>query len=292
MAADNLTLIRQRQGSLNMWHGYVINLARNPARWAALSAKLVASGAADRYQRFEAVDGAAVVSDYKTDLEPGALGCWLSHERVWGLGRAAPGHLHCLEDDAEPANGLVARLSAVLTHADAHLPDWDIIFTDVHVPIDVPTFRLLFEKVRSFRQDGVFSLVDLRPISFAGTNSYIVNRRAVERLARLARGRWADGVPLDLFFRRLVRGGTLRAYVTVPFLTGLAADSAASDVRGPLDRSRRVCDALRRGFVVDADLEAALVEMTSLTSTAKFDPLAALFAQAQAFALSEEWSPF
>src|SRR5947209_10410094 len=267
-----------------MWQGYVINLARSPGRWAAMAQRLAAAGAGDRYRRFEAVDGRTACPPGRADLDPGVLGCWLSHTGVWDLGRDGPAHLHCLEDDVDLGPGFVARLEAVLAHADARLPAWDLIYTDVHVPVSPAAFRELAAHVTRYRRDGVISLADLRGVAFAGATSYLVNRRAVGRLAGMAAGRWADGTPVDLFLRRLVRDGALTAFVTVPFLTAPAAENDASDIRGAVDRSRRVCDTLRRGFFLGADGPALLARMRDLTAGARPDPLIALFAEAQAFA--------
>jgi len=118
-----------------------------------------------------------------------------------------------------------------------------------------------------------------------------VNKRSVAKYARLIRGNWALGMPLDLFIRQLVHQGALRAYVTVPFLTSIA-DSVQSDVRGRTDRSRQVCDVLRRGLFEEADHPALLARMRALTKGARLSDRAALFVKAESFSLSDQWTPF
>lgn len=220
-----------------MFTGFYLNLDRNTARRGSLTRHLEEVGALPRYRRFEAVDGRAVAPAYQTDLDPGSLGLWLTHERLMQSVGSPDAHLHLIEDDVILARDAVAVIDRTPAVAD-QLGEWDLIFTDVFVPIVAEVFRVLAEKVGMFEASGRRSLLDLADIPFASTSSVLINRASVRRYADLITGRWAGGVPIDLHLRRLVRERRLKAYLTVPFLTSFSPDSLASDIRGVPNRSR------------------------------------------------------
>ena len=273
-----------------MYRGVYINLARNKKRRASLVRHLEAVGAASRYERVEAVDGRAVAARFKTPLDAGSLGLWLTHEAILQTHRARGQHLHILEDDTVLVSRASQRFEQVLSDADAG-SSWDLLFTDIFVPLSVQTLRLLTEQMERHARSGQYARVDLAPIAFASASSLFINKRSIAKYARLIRGKWTRGIPIDLFIRQLVQEGALRASVTVPFLTSIA-DSAQSDVRGKTDRSRQVCDVFRRGFFEEADHSALLTQMRALTKGARLSDLAALFVKAESFSLSDRWTPF
>lgn len=281
-----------RRSDASAYRGVFINLARSTRRRATLVRHLKEIGVVSRYERFEAVDGRAVAARFPTELDPGNLGIWLTHEALLRTHRSLglDLHLHILEDDTVLAKRARQKFEQVLSQADA-LSSWDLLFTDIFVPLSVQTFRVFVENIDRHAQSGRHALVDLASIGFASCCSMFVNKRSVAKYARLIRGNWALGMPLDLFIRQLVHQGALRAYVTVPFLTSIA-DSVQSDVRGRTDRSRQVCDVLRRGLFEEADHPALLARMRALTKGARLSDRAALFVKAESFSLSDQWTPF
>jgi GR25 family glycosyltransferase involved in LPS biosynthesis len=275
-----------------MYKGFFINLSRNEERRQSLVRHLEEVGAAARYERVEAVDGRAVAHLHPTTLDPGALGLWLSDLSLLRANPSPDLHLHIIEDDITLARDAVGLFERTLAHADARLGDWDLIFTETHVPADIGIFHQLFGMMRHYWQTGTHALVDLERIAFAGTTSFFVNKRSSAKLADLLFDKWASGAPIDLYLRQLVGQRLLKAYVTVPFLTSISRHNLQSDIRGGWDRSRTVWGVYRRGFFKDADYNALLGEMEELTREVRVSPLAALYLRALTFTMSDQWVPF
>ena len=275
-----------------MYRGLYLNLDRSTRRRTALEAHLQAVGAAGRYQRVAAVEGRAVAHEYDSTLHPGALGVWLTHEKLLRAHPAPDRHLHVIEDDTVFCRDAPDLFAKTLRTADALPGPWDLLFTDVYVPAAPHAFRAFAAKVADHARGGGFALLDLAPFHFACLNSMFVNKASVPKYARYVTGNWRVGVPLDIFLRRLVQERHLTAYVTVPFLTSISAESDESDILGSLGASRRVSDLYRRGFFVDADRRALLEATTALTAGALVSPLAALYLHGVRYALSDKWVPF
>jgi hypothetical protein len=109
--------------------------------------------------------------------------------------------------------------------------------------------------------------------------------------ARLIRGKWTHGIPIDLFIRQLVQEGALRASVTVPFLTRSRTASSPTCAGKPIARARSATW-FRRGFFEEADHSALLTQMRALTKGARLSDLVALFVKAESFSSSDRWTPF
>lgn len=274
-----------------MYRGYFLNLERNEQRRNSLLRNLAEVGATARYDRWEAVDGRAAAKDHPTKLDPGNLGLWLSHERLL---QSAPSdkHIHILEDDAVLGQNAVAVLDGMLAHLETSLPTWDLMFTDTFVPPRTDVFVMFLQNMREYAQTGSFAVVDLANIPFACTTSMLINKSSIQKYLALLSGNWSQGRPIDLFIRDLVSKRKLRAHVVLPFVTTISAESNNSDIRGDMDRSRRVCDMLRRGLFQDANLEALLTEIRQLTTGAKIEPLVNLYLNAETFMLSDQWQKF
>jgi GR25 family glycosyltransferase involved in LPS biosynthesis len=274
-----------------MFQGFFINLAKNSSRRAALVAGLEAMGATQRYQRFEAVDGFAVAAQYETKLDPGNLGCWLSHIGLLQANRCPAQHLHVIEDDTILAHDSVPIFDRLLPLADQR-GKWDLIFTDIVVPSDLSVFRQFTEKLQLFAATGKITLTSLQRISFAGTSSFFVNRNSVEKLCGLMADQWNTGLPIDIYIRKLVQEGRLNAFVTLPFLTTVSRHGVNSDIRGNLDRTRMVYYVYRKAFFKDANLADVLAEMVEVTKDARIAPLAAIYREAISFCLSDQYVRF
>lgn len=110
-------------------HIVVINLDRDQARWAHISAQLDALGL--RYERFAAIDGAAVPLELRGYLDGDALtrgeaGCYASHLAICArvVSGALPSPVLVLEDDV----GLPPDLPFLLRALLRALPEgWDIV---------------------------------------------------------------------------------------------------------------------------------------------------------------------
>ena len=161
-------------------------------------------------------------------------------------------HLHIIEDDTILAHDARQMFDKMLENADAHPDGWDLIFTDILVPIDRVDFvHLLAKHIAAFRQSGSRAILDLAGIPFSCTSSFFVNRQSIDKYAGLIADQWTWGKPIDLFLRRLINQGRLKAFVTVPFMTSISEISQQSDIADVTSRSVAVGSAptrnVRRG---------------------------------------------
>jgi GR25 family glycosyltransferase involved in LPS biosynthesis len=271
-----------------MYQGFFINLQRNEQRRKALLLHLEEVGAAARYQPFEAVDGQAEAPHYSTPLDPGSLGLWLSDLKLLNGNRSTGVHLHIIEDDTVLVRNAVPLFDAILNTADTQLAAWDVLFTDILIWRELSTFVHFSRKAAEW-QGKNYTLFDLENISFGCTSSFFVNRSSVGKLADLLGDNWRIGAPIDLFLRRLVKQRLLKAFVTLPFMTSLSSDCIKSDIRGALDRSRRVCNVYRRAFFVEANLEALREEMHALVSEERIAPMTQIYLDMLSFTLTDQF---
>jgi hypothetical protein len=274
------------------FRGFYINLDRNQVRSASMAKQLADVGMADRYQRCPAVDGRTLGAEYVTTLDRGNLGLWLTHERLLSANKSSESHLHLLEDDAVFPKDANVCIGDLLAKADKDLPDWDVIFTDIFVDLSFVMFQLLAKCREDYRQGGKLNILPMKGYPFAGTSSLLINAKSIDKYLGLIRGRWTEGMPIDIFLRTRVGQGLLNAYVTMPFATSLSENTTDSDIRGGLDHSRRVLNAYRRAWFKDAEIGLLAEELRRLTATAKVSGLAECYLEAAKFVLSDQWVGF
>jgi GR25 family glycosyltransferase involved in LPS biosynthesis len=238
---------------------------------------------ASQYQRFEAVDGRAVAHEYATKLLPGELGTWLTHERVYQANTSTDAHLHIIDDDVILAQDPEGKLEAVLGQADLQFTNWDLIFTEMLVPIHTDYFQLFFERMKFHAQSGDYTILDLCTIPFSGASSFFVNKQSVGKVLSLVSGKWTQDQGIDVYIAQLVHQGLLKAYVTIPFLTSLSPHHRQSDIRGSWDRGHCAREVYRRAFFVEGDPNSVLLEMQQLTQGAGIPPLASIYAMASLY---------
>jgi GR25 family glycosyltransferase involved in LPS biosynthesis len=278
-----------------MYQGFYINLDRNTQRRQRLERNLAEVGVSDRYQRIAAVDGRAVAGQYKTKLDPGNLGLFLSHARVLEAAGDGKRHLHILEDDAVLGKDALNYLEVVLEQADEQRSDWDLLFTEIYVtPASLELFRILSGAVEKFRRTGGATVLDLKEITFSGTSSMFINRKSLDKYASLVAAGCKQKNPVDLFIRRQVHDGRLNALLTVPFLTTVSDDSLQSDITIDTSDARALTDtvltALRRAFAMGADVAAIENEIQALHGvTGPQSRLQSLYLRTLAFYFSDKF---
>jgi len=245
--------------------GFYVNLDRSTARRTAIESRLAALGVAHAYSRFAAIDGHGIAGP-AGKLSPGALGCFASHVGALRQAIGAGTHVHVLEDDVLLAPELIPALKAML--ARRVLEEFDILYTDVFVPVDSHTMMIYERERRQIVQAepqtrtetcrGV-RVVDLRGRAWASLSSYLVAGRSVEKVVELldCELRAGPGMPVDLMMRKLVNAGTLRAGCTLPFLTTLDLtldlDSTIRSSAGAEQRSRLASSLVRHAFYLHPD---------------------------------------
>jgi hypothetical protein len=273
-----------------MYTGVYINLERNEKRRASMDRHLKDIGASSRYEWFPAIDGRTVLDNHPTAMRPGALGLWLTVECILEAFEGLDQHLHILEDDVVLARNGPALFEQALEYADKELRGWDLLFTETLVPFDA--FRVYSDLLEQYGRTKQHAYLDLSSLYQACMSSFFVNKASLGKIANLMKGKWSLGAPKDMYVRQLIRQKQLKAYVTVPFMTSISAESDTSDIRGELDLSHRVCDVFRRGFFQEADLVALRREMKLLTEGTTVTPLAGLYLDAMTFRLSSRWVRF
>lgn len=193
---------------------FVISLARDAERRRELDAAFGRIGVP--WQLISAVDGADLSQDdlwmFEREFlrqraaifDVGALGCWLSHMKVWReiCDRGIP-HAVVLEDDARPRVGLPSSLGCL------SLPtDYDLIYLSnssegalpEHLPGDACCAYIRSNEVYKFRRNPQVRLFGRG----AGTYGYLISLAGARKLlGAAARGNLSLGI--DAFMDRAAR---------------------------------------------------------------------------------------
>ena len=246
--------------------GLYINLDRSAARRERMQAQLGTLGIASRYERFSAIDGAAVQRPGSA-LRPGELGAFLSHKGALEAGRAkGAAAVHILEDDALLSRHVAPVIEEAI--AGGLFERYDVIFTDALIAPHLGMLKGLksiFDKVE--RPERPLRLAELQAIDLAHQNfscmtSYVVGARAIDRVLALYRAEVENGPskPVDLFMREMVQTRRLRAVLLFPLVTSFRLDEiAASTIAGQpeVPPSVMVLAVLRYLFFVERELALA-----------------------------------
>jgi GR25 family glycosyltransferase involved in LPS biosynthesis len=236
---------------------FYINLARRPDRKERF---LRLNRGVARFHRVKAIDGRTVnrrqlmkqgvVREPLEHYTPGALGCALSHKKLWDRCASGTLPLTVAEDDAvfnrcfsEKAAVVVARLS----------PDWDIILwgwnfdSVLHVGLvkGIPTSIMHFdaasvgERWADFQAQH-FEVLPMRLINAFGNVCYSITPQGAQKLCTSCfplRNElfWVEGLRhnicnfgIDSIMNKYYRN--LRAYVCFPPLVWTENDKKTSDV--------------------------------------------------------------
>jgi GR25 family glycosyltransferase involved in LPS biosynthesis len=253
-------------GSHLPYAGYFINLDRSASRRVSVEGQLRALGLEPTYRRFAAVEGRETAA-IAGSITGGEYGCFASHAQLLGAAAAGTQHVHVLEDDVLLSPELLSVMDSLVSRGV--LDDFDLIFTDTFVPLD-PTHLRCYEQAYRRRIPlgspaallREVSLIDLKGVYWACTSSYVAAQRSLKRIAALLNDalRAGPSEPVDLYLRRLVNDGELKAAVCLPFLTSidLALDLDTTISRGAVGRdlSRLACNLVRHSYFVRPDLEA------------------------------------
>lgn len=277
---------------MSSFRGFYLNLDKNPARAAQMARQLREVGLADKYQRLPAVDGYALGAEYVTKLDRGNLGLWLSHEKLLAANESSSDHLHILEDDALLPADAAVFFKRLVDAMDAEPGGWDLIYTDFLPSLDVSTFQMISEFWEGFKRSGQFGKIPLKNLSFSCATSFFINHKSIRKWQNLMKGRWVEGLPIDLFLRKCVKEGALNGFVTLPFATSISEISVESNIRGGLDLSRRMMDLYRVALFKDSDCKAVAAKMRGLAGGAKVSPLSECYLETLKFILSDQFVRF
>jgi len=210
-----------------------------------------------RLERIAAFDAAHV----EKKKVPGILraaekACFLSHVKALERSQADPHHTMILEDDAMFGKESCASIEGALgVFPDS---DWDIIYTDVIILHAHLMVRLLSLR-RELGATGEQQLLNLADLPFTAASAYVVNSRAKARLLNLVAEVGDLDINYDLYLRKLITEGKIRAFVTFPFVTTISALADTSNIQtDDTALSDAVWYAFRRLVWLHRDLAAAM----------------------------------
>lgn len=256
--------------------GFYINLDRSTARRAEIEAQFVLYGLQDKYRRFIAADG-NTLGFPNPHLSDGELGCFLSHYLLLKENLGTTQALHVIEDDVVFSSFAGDAIASLVDGRS--LAHYDIVYTDVHVPISNVVYKKykdLFEQSVQRNDTGAvtqlgLNVVDLKNVGFASTASMIISPNAVSKLHDLYHAELVKGAdrPIDLFIRQKTEEGVLNVATIFPFVTSVRLEQIMDTTLGDQDL-RRIALAgtiARHSFFVACD------QKKTLAYTQKYLPL-------------------
>jgi GR25 family glycosyltransferase involved in LPS biosynthesis len=237
-----------------------INLDRAVERRSALEQSFAALAPAGwSLDRFPALCGGGLSGP----LSLAEKGCFASHREVLRSELDSAGPVLILEDDACLSVALFSALPAVL----GALGQWDLLFTEAAIG-DPNGMANLAAKRQAFARSGDISVVDLSRMALASSSAYVVNEASKAKLlALLPADAW--DVPFDLFLRRLIARGDLKAFVVAPYLStvsGAVSQIACKPSDAPMALFRQV-------MFIDRDEDAC--ERASIAISSKIQSIEA-----------------
>lgn len=258
--------------------GRYINMAASAERRAQMQDQFARLGCADRYTRFNAIEGSSITGA-QSRLSAAELGCFMSHYHCIAEG-GGDRHVHVVEDDVVFSAQTVALLSAI---GEDVMDQCDVLFTDIFVPLNMNAIFNLMEFYRASGAIGVrhvepdlrlppaIMFANIRPIEFGGATSYVVNKNSRHKIRRLLDQEMNQGIndPIDMVIRKLANTGELTAFCTLPFLTSIRPDSIYNTTmaeRGQDKASEMAFFLLRSYFFIGKDeayLKAQVGELAS-----------------------------
>ena len=201
---------------------HVINLDAAHERLAVVTRGFdrYLSGTSLALNRFVAIDAAEVERRaIPGRMDWGGKACFASHAQCLqaAANRAAP--VWIVEDDVVFGPGTIPRIEAALEILDGR--EWDILFTDISVT-EPHSLVELFLLWRRRAGAGSVQVLDLREMAFAGTPSYLVNPRSVDKLRGLYVGCESLDAGVDIWMKKLAGSGQVICCCIFPFATTVA----------------------------------------------------------------------
>ena len=276
------------------WRGYYINLDTSPERRTAVEGTIARAGLSGLYQRFSAVTGAEKPADCR--LSPGEYGCFRSHHDLLASLTPDGRFIHVLEDDTILAQPFGAAVQSVI--GGGLMEPFDIVFTETMVAGELPLIRMLkelFDRNAGPGRPPSLSLLDLTTTTFAGTTSYFVNPRALDRVVDCLKRGLAAGParPIDLHYRDEAQAGRLKIGLLFPFLSSVAIDGRSTIARESASEAALLL--LRNSFFIEADIERsrrAIAGIVSQLGPWQPDPRLDLIGDILRFMVTDRFRPF
>ena len=240
-------------GRMTQLKGVFINLDDQRERRSRLERHLGQLGLEGRYQRFSAVRGDPDRARER-GLNPGEFGLWQSWLDLLQSASASEGfdYLHIVEDDVELSREFVVFSEGLNPDGGA----FDLLVTDMYVNPSI--HRALAMQHDQQRRQRV---IDVRSDLYTGClASVLIHRQRIGPVLEQLKQPFEAGcrlLPLDNALRQLQQQGKLRIGRTLPFLTGVWADSITRSSIQPRQQqdaevllTQRICSNLRRQLSV------------------------------------------
>lgn len=196
--------------------GLIINLPEQQARRERLLAQLDQLGQRPSYELLEAERGAEDARE-RRGLGPGEDGIWRSVLKALRCDLGAAEYLHLLEDDAVLSSAFFRWLEALPVDP----PEVTILFTDMYAGPSIYS-NLLAVKRQALQSQ---QLVWLSGSAYSGClSSWLIHRSHVDQVRRELEDYYQQAeqrIPIDNYLRRLFQQGTLKAGISMPFLTSI-----------------------------------------------------------------------
>ena len=204
--------------------GFYINRDKDSKRESSLKKELNKKGKLQMYERFRAVEGNAHEAAKKS-LRAGEHGLWKSWikllEKIESDNNKNYDYVHIIEDDAVVSDGLYSLIEQLNSGGVVA----DILMTDMYTNISI---------YNVFRKHVEEYLYSKTPLPLSTTNEYtgcaascIIHKNKIEKINSLLKGEYGCSslIPIDNYFRRLSREGSLTIATTIPFLTTVQLSS-------------------------------------------------------------------
>jgi len=188
------------------------------------------------------------------------------------------------------------------------LGDYDMLYTEVFVPIDrrhVRDLSLRYRQNMIFNEDGSvksvknFSVLPLKDRVFAGTVSYIVNKNSIAKVASILEEAVRSEIPtpIDLYYRQKTQEGRIKAGCLFPFVTTVdlklnQASNIEVSPRKNLENSLFANTLLRNLFYVHSNPTELLAACESVLGHDPMDDHDKVLAGIYRFGLSANYEEF
>jgi GR25 family glycosyltransferase involved in LPS biosynthesis len=277
--------------------GSFINLDQSRDRLTSCNSQLLGHKLSS-YRRHAGINGAVVASDYlDLGFSPSKLGCWLSHLDIMERSLDHDSHQHILEDDFE----FTAVFKNFHDNFDRHastLAEWDIVFCDVDLANmhNVSEMGKLIQRTSSLERSRKISFESAEKLYAAGNSSYIINKDSKQKVYSLMKKGLESGLPNDLYLRKLIRQGDVKACVTLPFVTTVSEDFNDSTILGDISQTNpsiMFATLFRRSLAWGADTRAILTAFRErINGLQPIDDRGMIYAQLVAHFVSDDYKPY
>ena len=216
-------------------------------------------------RRFQAITSAQVGGIQGT-LTSAEKACFCSHRSLITEQADTNELFMVAEDDVIFSDRTFASINKfvkILGNDDGR-NSWDILFTEVCILdlADIITLTKTFDKARKVNK---MWLLNLAKRKWFGASSYVVNRYSLSKIIRLLNRSEKLDVAFDVFLKRAINDGGLKAFVIFPFVTTISYLAFESQIQTP--KNKYIADILnisRALFYIDRDMDVILNQINGI----------------------------